>query len=53
MVESRRNIYVEELKKLNPHYQEGTNNSITNTNQQILLSLFAIKKRKGAIVELG
>ena len=53
MVENRRDIYVEELKKLNPLYQTGTDNSITISYQQIILSLFAIKKRKGTIVELG
>ena len=35
------------------YYEHGTNESITNSPQQIILSLFAIKKRKGVIVELG
>ena len=53
MVETHSSVYVREIKRLNPYYERGTNESITDSPQQIILSLFAIKKRKGVIVELG
>ena len=53
LVESNWNIYVKELKRLNPYFELGTRESLTNRYQQIILSLFAIKKRGGVIVELG
>lgn len=52
-VETNGDIYVRELKRLNPYYEKGTNASITVRSQQVILSLIAIKKRNGVIVELG
>lgn len=53
LVESNRDIYVKELKRLNPYFELGISESLTNRDQQVILSLFAIKKREGVIVELG
>lgn len=53
MIETHESVYVRELKRLNPYYESGTNESITNSSQQIILSLFSIKKRNAVIAELG
>ncbi len=45
--------YFDELRKLNPYFDRGARESITTPQQKIILSLFAIQKKDGVIIELG
>jgi predicted O-methyltransferase YrrM len=42
-----------ELARLNPYFNDGRKASITNRYQQIILTLLAMKKKEGIVVELG
>ena len=53
MVESNQDLYEKELIKLNPYYKAGKRESITNRAQKIILSLLAMQRKNGVIVELG
>jgi predicted O-methyltransferase YrrM len=53
MVEANLDLYLKELKGLNPYFEAGSRESITSLPQKVILSLMAMKKNKGAIVELG
>jgi predicted O-methyltransferase YrrM len=53
IIEDRRTLLKTALKKLNPHFDAGCRQSITTMPQRIALSLLAMKKRAGVIVELG
>jgi predicted O-methyltransferase YrrM len=46
-------LYEKELKKLNPQYENASRESITHPVQRVILSLFAMQKKEGVIVELG
>jgi predicted O-methyltransferase YrrM len=52
-IELHLDLYEKELKKLNPHYENATRESITQPVQRVILSLFAMQKKDGVIVELG
>lgn len=45
--------YFDELRKLNPNFDRGAKESITTPIQKIVLSLFALQRRDGVIIELG
>jgi predicted O-methyltransferase YrrM len=53
MVEAQSDIYLQEIARLNPHFEAGRKASITNRYQQVILSLLAMQKKDGVIVELG
>jgi hypothetical protein len=53
MIELNLPLYEKELGKLNPHFEHARKESITNPVQQVILSLFAMQKKNGVIVELG
>lgn len=53
MIELNLPLYEKELGKLNPHFEHARKESITNPVQQVILSLFAMQKKDGMIVELG
>jgi predicted O-methyltransferase YrrM len=53
MIKTRPSLLESELKRLNPHYEAAKRESITTTEQKVVLSLMAMKKRRGVIVELG
>lgn len=53
IIESRLDLYERELKRLNPHFEAGSRESITTGPQKVILSLMAMQKKRGVIVELG
>lgn len=53
MVEAHSDAYLQEIARLNPHFEDGRKASITNRYQQVILSLLAMQKKDGVIVELG
>jgi predicted O-methyltransferase YrrM len=52
-IEDHLDIYITELKKLNPHYEIASRESITQPLEKVILSLFAMQKKDGVIAELG
>jgi predicted O-methyltransferase YrrM len=53
LVEAGWETDLKEIARLNPHFDAGRQASITNRYQQVILSLLAIQKKEGVIVELG
>lgn len=53
VIESNQDLYLQELKRLNPNFEAGSRESITSPAQKVALSLMAMQKSKGVIVELG
>ncbi len=53
LIEPRLKVYVKELERLNPNYDLGNRESITTGTQKVILSLMAMQKKNGVIVELG
>jgi len=53
MIEPRLPLFNQELGRLNPHFEHARKESITNNVQQVILSLFALQKKDGLVVELG
>jgi predicted O-methyltransferase YrrM len=53
IVERRLPYFEKELERLNPQYEDAKRESITLPVHRIILSLFAIQKKDGVIVELG
>jgi predicted O-methyltransferase YrrM len=52
-ISGRLDLYEKELKKLNPQYENACRESITHPVQRVILSLFAMQKKDGVVVELG
>ena len=46
-------FYEKELERLNPHYGQASRESLTLPLQRVILSLLALQKKEGVIVELG
>ena len=46
-------FYEKELERLNPHYGQASRESLTLPLQRVILSLLAMQKKEGVIVELG
>jgi len=46
-------FYEKELERINPHYGQASRESLTLPLQRVILSLLAMQKREGVIVELG
>jgi cephalosporin hydroxylase len=53
LIKPRLAACVKELERLNPQYDLGSRESITQPVQKVILSLFAMQKKDGVIVELG
>jgi predicted O-methyltransferase YrrM len=53
LIEANLDLYEGELKRLNPYYEKGSRESITTGPQKVILSLMAMRKKDGVIVELG
>jgi predicted O-methyltransferase YrrM len=53
IIEANKDLYVKELERLNPYFGAGSRESITSIPQKVILSLMAMQKNKGVIVELG
>jgi len=53
MIGSRLGLLENELMCLNPHYDLGRRESLTTPVQRVILSLLALQKKDGLIVELG
>jgi predicted O-methyltransferase YrrM len=53
LVETGWEADLKEIARLNPYFDDGRKASITNRYQQIILSLLAMQKKEGIIVELG
>lgn len=52
-IERHFDLYEKELKRLNPQFENAARESITHPVQRVILSLFAMQKKDGVIVELG
>jgi predicted O-methyltransferase YrrM len=53
IIGQRLGLYEKELRRVNPQYDKAVKESITQPVQRVILSLFALEKKAGVIVELG
>jgi predicted O-methyltransferase YrrM len=53
LIAPRLNLCVKELERLNPYYDRGSRESITQPIQKVILCLISMQKKDGVVVELG
>jgi len=53
LIRPRLALCLKELERLNPYYDRGSRESITQPIQKVILCLMAFQKKAGVIVELG